>query len=161
VDPNDTSIFETPCDIFAPNALGGVINPNTIDRLNCKIVCGAANNQLLDDARDGEALRRRDIVFVPDFVANRMGIVQCANEQYGSFPNDPAITRHFDTQWDSSIQNVTQRVLSRAKETGLPVTQAANTLADELGREKHPLWPDRGHDIVRALAAEQWHLRTD
>ncbi len=151
VDATDTSIFETACDIFAPNALGGVLNPNTIERLACKVVCGAANNQLLDDARDGEALRRRGIVFVPDFVANRMGIVKCANEQYGNLPSDPSILRHFDASWPESVHAVTRRVLAKSDESGLTATFAANQLADELSQRPHPLWPDRARQILAAL----------
>ncbi len=160
-EPGDASILATECDVLAPCALGGALYPETIQTLRCQLVCGAANNQLLDEAHDAALLAERNITYVPDFVANRMGIVQCANEQYGCIPNDPAIMRHFDSEWDSSIQNVTQRVLSRAKETGLPATEAANNLADELGRERHPLWPGRGQDIIKALVAEQWHLRAD
>src|SRR5690606_6247665 len=107
VDKNDTSILETPCDILAPNALGGVLNPDTIPRLAAKVVCGAANNQLLDERRDAELLQARGLVFVPDFVANRMGIVNCANEQYGRLLNDPSILRHFDASWENSVHQVT------------------------------------------------------
>jgi glutamate dehydrogenase/leucine dehydrogenase len=154
---DDLSIFETVCDLFAPNALGGVLTPRTIPKLRTKIVCGAANNQLLDDARDSRALDERGIAFVPDFVANRMGIVQCANEQYGTLPNDPAIARHFDPSWEDSVQSVTQRVLTRAAEDGCPPTQAANALADELSEQNHPLWPHRGARIIAALERERWH----
>lgn len=154
----DASIFATPCDVFAPNALGGVINPETIPLLSTRLVCGAANNQLLDDVRDAKALAERGILTVPDFVANRMGIVQCANEQYGSLPDDPGITRHFDPMWRESVQAVTQRVLRLAAEEGLTPTGAANALADAASEQPHPLWPDRGHQILRALWAERWHL---
>jgi glutamate dehydrogenase/leucine dehydrogenase len=160
VPPDDTTIFEAPCDIFAPNALGGVLNPDTIPQLRCKIVCGAANNQLLDDDRDGEALRDRGIVFVPDFVANRMGIVQCANEQYGNLPQDPAIIRHFDRDWAGSVHAVTLQVLAKADSSGTTATLAANQLADELSGQAHPLWPGRGRDILRALAGG-WCDATD
>src|SRR6185295_1594290 len=96
VPPGDQEILAEPCDILAPNALGGILNPESIPRLQAKIVCGAANNQLLDQQRDAALLRARSIAYVPDFVANRMGIVNCANEQYGSIPDDPAIVRHYD-----------------------------------------------------------------
>lgn len=156
---NDLSIFSTPCDVFAPNALGGVLNPETIPMLDTRLVCGAANNQLLDDTRDARALSARGIVAVPDFVANRMGIVQCANEQYGSLPDDPGILRHFDPTWGESVQAVTQRVLRLAAEEGLTPTQAANALADAASELQHPLWPERGRQIQDALKAERWHLR--
>ncbi len=158
--PDDLSIFETPCDIFAPNALGGVLNPSTIERLHTSIVCGAANNQLLDDKRDMDALVQRKIVYVPDFVANRMGIVNCANEAYGHVPNDPAIARHLERDWEQSVFNMTRRVLLRAQETGTTTAQAANTLADELAALPHPLWPLRGQQIIAGLLAQGWATRS-
>ncbi len=160
-DGSDLAIFGTDCDVLAPCALGGVLHAETIPLLRCKLVCGAANNQLLDETRDAKLLAERDITYVPDFVANRMGIVQCANEQYGSLPNDPAIHRHFDPTWQNSVHAVTQRVLARARDEGVTPTQAANHLADELGEERHPVWPDRGRDIALALLAERWHERDD
>jgi glutamate dehydrogenase/leucine dehydrogenase len=156
VSPGDTSVFEEPCDVFAPNALGGVLDPETIRKLRTRIVCGAANNQLLDDARDGELLRAKGIVYVPDFVANRMGIVNCANEQYGVLPNDPAIERHYGRDWDNAIFVVTRRVLERAAREATTPTVAANALADELGLQAHPIFGHRVRAIINALVAEAW-----
>ncbi|HVZ31136.1 MAG TPA: hypothetical protein VG963_01845, partial [Polyangiaceae bacterium] len=120
------------------------------------LVCGAANNQLLDPVRDAALLRERGITFVPDFVANRMGIVNCANETYGSFPGDPAITRHFDPSWEGSVYRVTQNVLRRADTDGITSTEAANTLADELANEPHPIFPDRTAAILERLLVDGW-----
>lgn len=155
--PGDTTIFAEDCDVFAPNALGGVLNPDTIPTLRCRVVCGAANNQLLDDQRDGQALTGRAITYVPDFVANRMGIVSCADEQYGSLPGDPSILRHFGREWDNSVYVITRRILERAEADGVTTTDAANRLADALGREPHPIFPHRGFEIVRSLMREGWH----
>lgn len=157
VSPEDRSIFAEECDIFAPNALGGVLNPETIPMLRTKVVCGAANNQLLDERRDDRLLADRGIAYVPDFVANRMGIVNCANEQYGSIKDDPAILRHYDPSWESSIFSVTRAVLERATREGITAAQAANALADELGREPHPIFGHRTRSIVRALVRDEWH----
>lgn len=159
VKPTDSSIFAEPCDVFAPNALGGVLHEATIESLRCAVVCGSANNQLLDDERDAARLKARGIVHVPDFVANRMGIVQCANEQYGSVPDDPAIGRHFDRDYVDSIHQVTTRVLQRAMSEGMTSTQAANQLADELSEQPHPLWPGRTEHILQALQEEDWEGR--
>lgn len=154
--PDDLSIFDTPCDVFAPNALGGVLNPNTIDRLRTGIVCGAANNQLLDDTRDMHALVQREILYVPDFVANRMGIVNCANEAYGDVPNDPMIEQHLGRDWEQSVFNATRRVLLSARETGQTTAAAANALADELSEQLHPIWPLRGQQIIEGLVTRGW-----
>ncbi len=154
--PGDLSIFDTPCDIFAPNALGGVLNPDTIERLRTGIVCGAANNQLLDDRRDMEALVRRKIVYVPDFVANRMGIVNCANEGYGHVPEDPVVAQHLGRDWEHSVFNATRRVLQRAHDSEQTTAAAANALADELSSQLHPLWPMRGQQIIEGLVEGGW-----
>lgn len=154
--PEDLSIFETPCDVFAPNALGGVLNPQTIERLKTNIVCGAANNQLLDDRRDMDALVARDILYVPDFVANRMGIVNCANEAYGHVPNDPVIAQHLGRDWEQSVFNATRRVLLQAKAQGQTTAAAANALADELSQQLHPVWPNRGQQIIEGLVTSGW-----
>lgn len=152
VTPEDRSIFAEPCDVFAPNALGGVLDPDTIAMLRTPIVCGAANNQLLDDRRDDRLLADRKIVYVPDFVANRMGIVNCANEQYGSIPDDPAITRHFGREWDNAVYVIVRRVLERAAAEGVTTSTAANLLADEACTVPHPIWGHRPRAIIDAVA---------
>ncbi|MCA9695642.1 MAG: Glu/Leu/Phe/Val dehydrogenase, partial [Myxococcales bacterium] len=154
--PGDASILARPCDILAPNALGGVLNPETIPTIAARIVCGAANNQLLDDDRDGAALRARGIVYVPDFLANRMGIVYCANEQYGQVRDDPAIHRHFGRDWENSVYRVAIRALTLADAEDITTAAAANHLADALASELHPLWGHRGQAIIDGLIADGW-----
>ncbi len=67
-------VYDEPCDIFAPCAVGGVLNEQTIARLSCRAVCGAANNQLESDA-DAERLHARGILYAPDFIANAGGAI--------------------------------------------------------------------------------------
>jgi leucine dehydrogenase len=64
----------TECDILAPCALGGVLNPESIRKLRCRVVAGAANNQLLNDL-DAELLRDRGILYAPDYVVNAGGVL--------------------------------------------------------------------------------------
>ncbi|NIP77970.1 MAG: hypothetical protein GWM90_01705 [Gemmatimonadetes bacterium] len=66
--------YDTECDIFAPCAVGAVINRETIPRLRCRIVAGSANNQLDTDA-DADRLADRGILYVPDFIINAGGAV--------------------------------------------------------------------------------------
>ena len=92
----DEEILAEPCDVLSPCALGGVLGPKTIPSIRAKIICGPANNQLVDEQRDALALKECGIAYVPDFLANRMGIVACSNEQYGGSerrPDDPAPPR--------------------------------------------------------------------
>jgi leucine dehydrogenase len=67
-------VFDVECDVFSPCALGGVINSQTVKRIKASIVCGAANNQLATPS-DGDALARKHIFFVPDYVANTGGLI--------------------------------------------------------------------------------------
>lgn len=159
VRPDDLGIFCEPCDVLSPNALGAVLNPETIPRLACKIVCGAANNQLLLERRDGEAIHARGILYVPDFVANRMGIVNCANEEFGTIPMDPLIFRHFGRDWENSVYVITRKILEAAAARGISTTRAAEELADRLALVPHPMFPGRGRQIIAALVAERWHER--
>ena len=154
----DNSVLAEPCDILAPNALGGILNPDTIPKIQARIVCGAANNQLLDDVRDAQALAARGVVYVPDYLCNRMGIVNCANEQYGQVPNDPAISRHFGREWDNSVYVITRRALELAEQQSITTAAAANRLADELARQPHPIWGHRTRAIIDGLVTDRWHL---
>ncbi|MBX3354109.1 MAG: Glu/Leu/Phe/Val dehydrogenase [Phycisphaeraceae bacterium] len=79
----DDNLFHTKCDIVAPCALGGVLDHPTIDRLQCQIVCGTANNQLLHPGEDGPRLKARGIVYGPDFVVNAGGLIRLAGLYLG------------------------------------------------------------------------------
>jgi glutamate dehydrogenase/leucine dehydrogenase len=156
-DPGDASILAEACDVLAPNALGGTLGPKTIGSIRASIVCGAANNQLLDEERDAKALVERGIVYVPDFLANRMGIVACANEQYGSVNDDAMMQRHLDRSWPGSIHATVLQVLQSARDTGESPVVAATALADERAREPHPIWGHRSHEIIRSLVDDRWY----
>ncbi|MCH2112430.1 MAG: leucine dehydrogenase [Planctomycetes bacterium] len=73
------SIRAVDCDVYAPCALGGSVNDETIAAMDCDIVCGAANNQLLDDSH-GKKLRDRGILYGPDYVVNAGGLINVYNE---------------------------------------------------------------------------------
>jgi leucine dehydrogenase len=68
------SILTTECDVFAPCAVGGIINARSIPSLRCKVIAGGANNQLETPA-DADLLRERGIVYAPDFVINAGGVL--------------------------------------------------------------------------------------
>lgn len=76
-------ILTTKCDILAPCALGGVINANLAGKLQCEIVCGAANNILDDPDEDSAALQSRNVLYAPDFVANAGGLIRLAGLYLG------------------------------------------------------------------------------
>ncbi len=76
------AIYDAEADIFAPCALGGIINDDTVPRLKVEIVAGGANNQLLEE-RHGSALERRGILYAPDYVANAGGVINVYREVAG------------------------------------------------------------------------------
>ncbi|MBU2588056.1 MAG: amino acid dehydrogenase, partial [Alphaproteobacteria bacterium] len=73
------AIMTTPCDVFSPNALGAVLDDESIARLDCPIVAGGANNQLAR-AEHGAVLAARGILYAPDYVINAGGIISVATE---------------------------------------------------------------------------------
>ena len=70
-------IYDVPCEVYAPCALGGTLNDHTIPRLQCQIVAGSANNQCLREEH-GALLGQRGIVYAPDFVMNAGGLLNVA-----------------------------------------------------------------------------------
>lgn len=79
---NPDAIYDVDADIFAPCALGGILNDDTIPRLRVQIVAGGANNQLLEE-RHGYALGERGILYAPDYVANAGGVINVSSELEG------------------------------------------------------------------------------
>lgn len=73
------SIIETTCDILSPCALGGILNHQTIPRLNCLAIAGSANNQLQEE-KDGKQIKSQGIIYAPDFVINAGGIINASAE---------------------------------------------------------------------------------
>ena len=118
-------IFSQECDIFSPNAMGAILNPNTIPQLKCKAVAGAANNQILDDA-SGMALKARGIFYAPDFVINGGGVINAAAEVDGPY-NEAAVLEKVD-----NIYNSIERILSESKQTGEPEGIIATRYAESL-----------------------------
>ena len=112
-------------DIFAPCALGGAINADTIDDIQAYIVGGAANNQL-KTVEMGTALMERDILYCPDYVLNAGGIINVAAEVSGTY----------DYSWvDGKLEGLRktlQEVFDRSASSG----RATNLVADEMARER-------------------------
>jgi len=114
-------VLEEPCDILAPCALGGVLNEKTIPRLQCRAVCGAANNQLADGA-DDDALAGRGILYAPDFVVNAGGIINLA-EEFAGYDRERA-RKH-----TAQVADTVRRVFELARTERVPPGRAAEQLA--------------------------------
>ena len=121
VEPDE--IYAVQCDIFAPCAMGAVINDFTIDKLQCKIVGGSANNQLAED-KHGKMLEDRGILYVPDFVINGGGVINVFEELKG-YNEKRALSRA------SAIYDTCKKIFSIAKEEGIPTHEAAERMANE------------------------------
>ncbi len=152
----DDSILAAACDILAPCATGAVLNPRTIPTIRARVVCGAANNQLEDPERDDRALHARGVLYVPDFLTNRMGIVTCADEQAGYVPDDPILERHLAPDGKDSIRRTVLEVLATSRSSGEPPSSVATAIADRRSLELHPVFGHRGAAIVRGLVADRW-----
>lgn len=118
-------VFDQECDVFAPCALGAVINDDTLPRLRCKVVCGSANNQLLEPGH-GKALSERGILYAPDFIANGGGVINVADEMSpGGYSQERALAKV------SKIYDTLRKVFSIAKDRGVETYEAADLYAEE------------------------------
>jgi leucine dehydrogenase len=141
VAPND--IYSQEADIFAPCAMGAIINDETIPQLKVKVVAGSANNQLKEE-RHGDELEAKGIVYAPDFVINSGGVINVADELYG-YNNERAMKR-VETIYDSIT-----RIFEISKRDGIPSYIAAERMAEErINRVKNSRsqFLRNGHDIL-------------
>ncbi|EXX71073.1 hypothetical protein RirG_081730 [Rhizophagus irregularis DAOM 197198w] len=145
---NDHSLLFEDVDAVSPCGIGNILTPQTIKNIKTNIVCGAANNQLGDPAKDDKLLAERGIIYVPDFLANRMGIVNCADEQYGYIDDDPFIEKHLGDSWENSIYNCTKLILDKAKATKRTPQEIAVELAEQKSFVEHPIRGHRGIQII-------------
>jgi leucine dehydrogenase len=118
-------IYRVPCDIFAPCALGGILNSRTIPLLLCQIVTGSANNQLLTE-EDGERLHRRSILYAPDYAANAGGVINISCEIGQRYDKEKAM------RMTAAIEKTLLKIYRLAGERKLPTNIVANSLAEEL-----------------------------
>jgi leucine dehydrogenase len=121
VEPDD--IYKVDAQVFAPCAMGAILNDDTIPQLKARVVAGAANNQL-DERRHGERLAEFGIAYMPDYVANGGGLVSCAAEWYGNDPDE--VPDHVRQIYDTSLL-----ILERAGTDGITTADAADRIAEE------------------------------
>ncbi len=118
-------IMSLPCDVFVPCAVGGIINAQTVNKLQCKIVAGAANNQL--EGGDTETiLSARGIMYAPDFAINAGGVILCADElEEGGFTPKRVNERV------EQIYHTVSKILDESKKTSIETGKIAIRLAKE------------------------------
>jgi leucine dehydrogenase len=127
------SIHAQPVDIYAPFALGGVINGRTVSEIKARVVAGSANNIFATD-EEADDLQRRGIVYAVDFIANAGGAILDAHQFYeGGFVRERAmrnVARIFDR---------TKAVFERADDAGITYLEAAKRMTEErLARAAQP-----------------------
>jgi len=116
--------YELDVDVYAPCALGGTVNPDTVPKMRCKIIAGSANNQLKDEEATIKLLQEHNILYTPDFLINSGALISCFSELEG-YGND---------RTESLIRNIysaTRHVLQKSREEGITTYEAAKQLAEK------------------------------
>ncbi|SIQ31860.1 branched-chain amino acid dehydrogenase [Peribacillus simplex] len=121
VDPDE--IYGVDCDIYAPCALGAVINDHTINQIKAKVIAGAANNQLKEPVH-GDQIHEKGIIYAPDYVINAGGVINVADELLGY--NRERALKKVETVYDTI-----ERVIEIAKRDQIPTYKAADRMAEE------------------------------
>lgn len=128
-------IYDVDADVYSPCALGGTVNENTLPRLKCKIICGAANNQLASDAI-GDEVAKRGILYAPDYAVNAGGVMNVSLEIDG-------YNRERALRMMRTIYYNLGRIFEIAKRDGIPTYKAADRMAEEriqtIGKLKLPM----------------------
>ena len=119
-----------PCDIFAPCAMGAILNDDTIPKLKCKAIVGCANNQLAEP-RHGEMLKSAGIIYAPDYLVNAGGIINVSVEH-----RPEGYDADLAHQKVVAIGDTLKEVYAKAKEKGITPEQAADPIAEQ--RFLHP-----------------------
>jgi leucine dehydrogenase len=151
VDP--AKIISAECEVFAPCALGAVINDQSLTQFKCKIIAGAANNQL-QEHRHGHALRELGILYAPDFVANAGGLMNVFVELEG-YSYDRALDK------TKQVYDNVMKVYKIAKAEGLATHEAANRLAEDrlkkIGslRQHHQGRMARPHGTLKEISSRR------
>jgi len=129
-------VYDLDVDIYAPCALGATLNDNTIPRLKCSIIAGAANNQLKDEVKHGYMLIDRDITYAPDFLINAGGLINVYNEYLGNY-NRARVFEQADRIYATCLN-----IFSYAEAEKINTQEAAIKLAEkrieEVGRVRIP-----------------------
>ena len=113
------------CDVFSPCARGAIINDKTIEKFKCKIIAGAANNQLAE-SRHGDMLHEKGILYVPDYIINSGGVINIIDDISGREYNRENAMKNTARIYDSC-----KKVFEIAKRDNIPTYKAADIMAEE------------------------------
>jgi glutamate dehydrogenase/leucine dehydrogenase len=121
----ETAVYATECDIFAPCALGGVLDATSIPQLKCRAVVGGANNQL-GGPQDAESLQERGILYAPDYVVNVGGAMAGLGLETQDWTQERA-----EQEVTENVQRALRRVFELSATKGITTDAAAQQIADE------------------------------
>jgi len=129
-------IYDIDMDIYAPCALGATVNDETLAKLKCSIIAGAANNQLQQEALHGNEVMKKGIIYAPDFALNAGGVINCYSEVKG-------LSSEWAMNKAEEIYTTIHNIVKRSSTENVPTYQIANKMAEEridsIGKVKLPL----------------------
>ena len=121
---NGDDVYDLDIDIYSPCALGSTVNQDTISRLNCEIIAGAANNQLANEDRDGKLCSDKGILYAPDFLINAGGLINVYSEIKG-YSREHAINQ------TRAIYDTTLEIFKKAELENITTNAAALAIAEQ------------------------------
>ena len=119
----ELDLYDLDMDIYAPCALGATLNNETLPRLKCQVVAGAANNQLAEERKHGEMLKEKGITYAPDFLINAGGVMNCYAEYIGEYKREKVYKQA------EKIFDITTNILNTAETQNITTHEAALGLA--------------------------------
>jgi leucine dehydrogenase len=119
------ALYDLDMDIYAPCALGATIKDQTLSRLKCQVIAGAANNQLANENKHGRMLLKKGITYVPDFVINAGGVINVHTEFYGNYNEALAFAQI------ERIYEVCLNILTQSRQENKPTQDIAIRLAEQ------------------------------
>jgi len=129
-------IYDIDMDIYAPCALGATVNDETLSRLKCGVIAGAANNQLKIEDIHGNAVKNQGIIYAPDFALNAGGVINCYSEVKG-------LSAEWAMNKAENIYDTISNIVTRSQAENVPTYQIANKMAEEriasIGTVKLPM----------------------
>jgi leucine dehydrogenase len=117
-------IYDLDMDIYAPCALGATVNDDTLSRLKCSIIAGAANNQLKDEAVHGKIVMEKGIIYAPDYMLNAGGVINC-------FAEVDNRTAEWAMEKAGQIYDTTTNIINGSIENNIPTYAIANKMAED------------------------------
>jgi leucine dehydrogenase len=117
-------IYDLDVDIYSPNALGATVNDNTLGRMKCQIIAGAANNQLDDEEIHGNELIKKGIIYAPDFLINAGGLINVGIDYLGGWSKERVYRK------TEKIYQTTLDIFKHSEKEGISTQKAAMELAE-------------------------------